>query len=86
MLLGRLALDLWMAGVVLSLATIGLFGVFGAVASLLTVTRAERQARRPRSLGQLARWYPVTELAEIDEALDRIFAEEHGALPGPRSE
>jgi hypothetical protein len=27
----------------------------------------------------LSRWYPVAELAEIDEALDRILAEEHGA-------
>lgn len=86
MALGRLALDLWMACVVLSLAGIGLFGVVGAVAALLTVIRAERQARRPRGLGQLSRWCPVTELAEIDEALDRILAEEHGALPGPRSQ
>jgi len=86
MALGRLALDLWMAGVVLSLVSIGVFGVFGAAAALLTVARARRQDRRPRDLGQLSRWYPATELADIDEALDRILAEEHGALAGPRSE
>ncbi len=92
---GRLALDLWMAGVVLSLAGIGLFAVVGAVVSLLTVARSSRRARRPRDLGQLSRWYPVAELAEIDEALDRILAEEHGArilagehgaLPAQRNE
>ncbi len=86
MALGRLALDLWMVGVVLSLVSIGLSGVFGAAAALLTVARARRQARRPRELGQLSRWYPVAELAEIDRALDRILAEEDGALPGSRSE
>ncbi len=84
MALGRLAVDLWMAGVVLSLACIGLFGVTGAGAALLTVTRARRQARRPRELGQLARWYSVAELAEIDEALDGILADEIGARPRPR--
>ncbi len=82
----RLALDLWMTGVVLSLAGIGLFAVLGAVVSLLTVTRSGRRARRPRNLGQLSRWYSVAELAEIDEVLDRILAEEHGALPAQRNE
>jgi hypothetical protein len=81
----RLALDLWMVCVVLSVAGIGLFAVLGAVISLLTVTRSGRRARRPRDLGQLSRWYPVTELSEIDEALDRILAEEH-ALPSPRGQ
>ncbi len=84
MVLGRLALDLWMAGVVLSLASIGLFGISGAVVSMLTVTRARRQARRPRELGELACWYSVAELAEIDEMLDGILTDEHGAPPRPR--
>jgi hypothetical protein len=83
---GRLAIDLWMAGVVLSLAGIGLFAVLGTVVSLLTAARSRRQARRPRDLGQLPQWYPEAELAAIDEALDRILTEEHGALPAQRSE
>jgi hypothetical protein len=45
-----------MAGVVLSLAATGFFAVLATVASLLTVGRAGRRARRPRDLGQLSRW------------------------------
>jgi hypothetical protein len=83
MLLRTVALDLWAAGVLLSLISIGLFGVFGAAMCLLTVVRARRQLRRQAGhLGQLPGSYPVSELAEIDEALERILNEERGVLPG----
>lgn len=84
-ILGRVALDLWMAGVVLSVISVGFFIVLWARVSLLTVAGAKHRVRRQsRHLGQLLRWYRLTELAGIDDALDRILAEEHGALPGRR--
>jgi hypothetical protein len=82
---GRLALDLWMAAVVLSVISIGLFAVIGAAVSLLTVIRARRRVRRPRDLGPLSRCYQVTELAAIDEALAQIMTEEWAVLPSQRS-
>ncbi|HCU94244.1 MAG TPA: hypothetical protein DHU96_16580 [Actinobacteria bacterium] len=85
MTLGKVALDLFMAGVVLSLISITLFFVFGAGVSLLTVAGAGRRARqRSRQLDQLSHGCPVDELAAIDEALDRILAEERRVLPGSR--
>ncbi|HUY48692.1 MAG TPA: hypothetical protein VMV92_23740 [Streptosporangiaceae bacterium] len=85
MMLGKVALDLSMAVVVLSLISIALFFVFGAGVSFLTVAGARRRARRRFcQLDQLSHGCPVDELAEIDEALDRVLAEERGVLPGSR--
>jgi hypothetical protein len=82
MSVGRVALDLWMAAVVLSVSSVGFVVVLWACVSLLTVAGARHRARRQsRQLGQLPHPYRVTELAEIDEALDRILGEEHAALP-----
>lgn len=83
MTLGKVALDLFMTGVVLSLMSIALFFVFGAGVSLLTVAGARRRARqRSCRLDQLSHGCSVDELAEIDEALDRVLAEEQRVLPG----
>lgn len=83
MTLGQAALDLWAAGIVVALGCIGMFFVAGAVLSLLTVVRARRRSLRPRrELGQLARCSSVSELADIDDALDRVLSEEHGGMPG----
>jgi polyferredoxin len=85
MMLRTVALDLWAAAVLLSLAGIGLFIVFWTAMCLLTVVRARHQLlRQARHLGELSRSYPVRELAEIDEALERILGEERAALPGQR--
>jgi hypothetical protein len=85
MMLGKVVLDLVMAGVVLSLISIALFFVFGAGVSLLTVADARRRSRRRSGqLDQLSHGCPVDELAEIDEALDRVLAEERGVLRGSR--
>ncbi len=79
MTIGKAALDLWTAGVVVALCCIALFFVAGAVVSLLTVAGARRRSQRPRhDLGQLTRCYPSGQLAEVDDALDRIMAEERG--------
>jgi len=77
------ALDLWAAGVVLSLASIVLAGASWAAVCLLTVARARRQLRRrARYPGLLP---GMSEgLAEIDEALERILSEERGAARQPR--
>ncbi len=85
MTVGKAALDLWTAGVVLALGSIGFFLVAGAVVSLLTVAGAWRRSRRPRQeLGQLAGSCSARELAEIDDVLDRILAEEQGGTPSSR--
>lgn len=82
---GKVALDLFTAGVVLSLISITLFFVFGAGVSLLTVAGARRRARhRSSQLEQLSHGCPPDELAEIDEALDNILAEERHMLPRSR--
>ena len=80
MVLRAVALDLWAAGVVLSLASIVLAGVSWVVVCLLTLARARRQLRRrARYPGRLPGM--SEDLAEIDEALERILSEERG-LPG----
>jgi hypothetical protein len=77
MMLRTVALDLWAAGVLLSLASIVLAAVSWAVVCLLTLARARRQLRqRARCPGMSG------DLAEIDEALERILSEERGVLPG----
>ena len=78
MTLSRVALDLWTASVVLSLAGIVLAAVSWAAVCLYTVARARRQlrqrARRPRPLPGMS-----GDLAEIDEALEGILSEERAA-------
>lgn len=79
------ALAAWTAVVVLSVLGVGLIFVLGAAAPALTVARARRRRRLPYDLpGELARGCAVNDLAEIDEALQRILAEEHGAISGWR--
>lgn len=76
---GKIALDLWMGGVVLSLISIGLLAVLGTWVCLLTVMGARSRARKQAlHLGQLSPWYSVSELAEIDEKLELILSEEGG--------
>jgi hypothetical protein len=80
---GKIALDLWMGGVVLSLISIGLLAVLGSWVCLLTVLGAKSRARKQAlHLGELSQWYSVSELAEIDEKLELILSEERGRLPG----
>jgi len=78
MVLRTAALDLWAAAVLLSLASIVLASVSWAAVCLLTVAHARRQLRRrarcPSRLPGLSK-----DLAEIDEALERILSEERGA-------
>jgi hypothetical protein len=78
--LGRVALDLVMVGVVLSLVSVGVFIAAGAAVAVLTLLRARSRARRRHSrLSRLNLGYHGTGIDEIDEALDRILAEERSA-------
>ena len=78
--LGRVALDLAMGGVVLSLISVGIFIAGGAAVAVLTLLRAHSRARqRHGQLSQLNLGSPGTGIDEIDEALDRILAEERSA-------
>jgi hypothetical protein len=80
---GKVALDLWMGGVMLSLISIGLLAVLGTWVCLRTVMGAKSRARKQAlHLGELSQWYSVSELAEIDEKLELIFSEEAGQLLG----
>jgi hypothetical protein len=73
-ILGRVALDLVMVGVVLSLISVGVFIAAGAAVAAATLLRARSRAlRRRRQLSELN----LTGIDEIDEALDRILAQEH---------
>lgn len=82
----RAVIDLCMACVAASLVSIVLFIVAAAAMSVKTVADARRQARRESAyLGQLSRWCSVSELAEIDQALDQVLAEDRAGrlgLPG----
>jgi hypothetical protein len=80
MVLRTAALDLWAAGVLLSLASIAAFGVSWAAVCLLTLARARRQLRRAKSLSPLPG--RSADLAAIDETLERILSEERGVLSG----
>ena len=79
-MLSRVAFDLVMAGVVLSLISVGVFVAAGAVVAVLTLLRARTsQLRRHRQLRELN----LAGVDEIDEALDRILAQEHGTYQLP---
>jgi hypothetical protein len=83
MSLRMVALDLLAVGVLLSLISIVLFALIGTAIGLLTVARARRQLRRCAGhLGLLPGFSGSEDLAEIDEALERIMSEECRALPG----
>jgi hypothetical protein len=82
MALRTIALDLLAVGVLLSLFSIVLFVMFGVATGLLTVARARRQRRRLAArIGPLPGLPASKDLAEIDEALERIMSEEYAALP-----
>jgi hypothetical protein len=73
--------DLLAVLVVMSLTSIVLFVGFGAAMGLLTVARAKRQLRRdPGRLDELPGFSGSRDLIEIDASLERIMAEECGAL------
>lgn len=79
-ILGRVVLDLVMGAVVLSLVCVGVFIVGGAVVAALTLLRARSRSRRRHSrLSRLNLGYHGAGIYELDEALDRILAEERGA-------
>lgn len=81
MSLGQVAIDLWMTLVAASLATIVAFLVTGVLAALATTVASRRRARRVSAeLGALSRWSSVRDLADIDEALDRVLMEDHSLL------
>jgi hypothetical protein len=79
----RILLDAWLALVSLSLA-----GVTGIVLAYVLVSVATLVAAARRTSGQAARLAPLAgrlgenDLADIDEALERILAEEGGSLHG----
>jgi hypothetical protein len=80
MSLRNIALDVLAVGVLLSLLSIVLFALLAGAASLTTVARARHQSRRHAShIGQIP-GLSGRDLAEIDEALERIMSEECGAL------
>jgi len=80
-------LDIWLAGVVVSLISIvSLFGVWAAV-TVFTIAGDRRRTRRLHpELDSLRPWYSGSQLAELEDALARVLAEERGTLPSsPRS-
>ena len=80
---GNMALDLWAAGVVLSLISLGVLAVLCAWVGLRTVLGAKARARKQALyLGELSGWLSVSELAEIDDKLEMILRQEGGRLLG----
>lgn len=81
--LRMVASDVLAVLVLLSLISIVLFVVAGAAIGLLTVARATRQLRRGTGrLGKLEGFAGNQDLIDIDASLERIMAEERGALAG----
>ena len=80
MTLGRLFGDLLLALLVLSLAAAVLISLAWIVIPVVTAAGASRRGRRrcPASTGiePLASAYPEADLAELDEALEAILAQE----------
>lgn len=77
----RLLLDAWLAAVILSLAGIAAIFVCWALTSIATLARAARwKAGQAARLGSLSGRLDENELADMDEALERTLAQEHGAL------
>ncbi|HEV2376405.1 MAG TPA: hypothetical protein VGS19_30070 [Streptosporangiaceae bacterium] len=70
-------LEVWASAVVASLVVLVLFAGFATGVAVATVARSRRRAKRARDdLRELARWCPVGELADIDEALEEVLAQE----------
>jgi hypothetical protein len=78
---GQVAIDLWMILVVASLVSIILFLVLGVLWALAAAIAGGRRLRRVSAkVSGLARGCSVGDLADIDEALDRMLTEDHGLL------
>lgn len=74
--------DIWAAIIAVSLLSIVALFVIGAVVSVLTVLRSRAQARRRSPLIEdLARGCAPDDLADIDDTLHRVLAEEHWHEP-----
>ena len=78
MRLGQVAIDLWMTLVVASLGSIILFLVLGVLGALAATAASGRRIRRVYAeVSELARGCSVRDLVDIDEAFDRMLAEDH---------
>ncbi|MHB1432292.1 MAG: hypothetical protein ACYCVZ_09300 [Streptosporangiaceae bacterium] len=74
-----LAAGVWAAIIVASLLGIVAFFLIAAGVSVLTVLRSGRRARaRSPLIRELAHGCAPDDLADIDDALRRVLAEEHG--------
>ena len=73
----RLLSDLWLAIVVLSLFAVAGIAIAWMWAALATVGEAARRRRLRAERQAVLRDLADCDLAEIDDALERILAEEH---------
>ncbi len=75
-------MDIWAVIVTVCLLSVVLFFLSWVGASVLTLARARRRARRrPELLAWLARDCAVSDLADIDDALQQILEQEHWRQP-----
>ena len=74
--------DIWAVVAAVCLLTIVLLFLSWAGASVLTIARARHRARRPpEPLAGLARGCAVRDLADIDDELEQVLAQEHWRQP-----
>lgn len=79
----RILLDAWLVVAILSLASVAGIGVGWMLVSVATlVSAARRNAGRTARLGSLGGRLDESGLVDIDEAFERILAEEFGSLSG----
>lgn len=79
----RILLDAWLALVMLSLAAVAGIVLACALVSVATLVAAARRTNgRAARLAPLAGRLGENDLADIDEALERILAEEGGSMRG----
>lgn len=77
----RLLIDIWLLVIVLSLASVIGITIAWVFVGLSTVAGAARRDRLRRGrLGALRSQLADSDLAEIDEALERILAQEYSGL------